>query len=681
MAISSEDIRNVAVVGHRGVGKTSLIEAMLYLAKAIPKMNGPGNWASGLDATPEEKEHVATLESRAVSARWAGKKINLIDTPGEGSLLSQARLALEAADAAILLVSAKDGVQSGTERLFRWLRESSTPFLVAITKMDDVHARMDEVVEEIRSRLDSHADLMEVPEGERADFHGVVSVETGQEWHSPEGPDTTPGTTVPPELHEAYEKARSKLVDDAATADDTLTEHYLETGDLSREELDGGVRAMIASGQLLPLFLCAPARPSGVAALLDAIVQLLPSPASSRRAAQVNGALSAFVFKTHLDPHAGRTNWVRVRSGKLSKDSALLNVSSGQAERVTQVMELVGNGLHATAEAVAGDIVAIPKLKMTRAGDTLCHDRSPVEPVKLELPPSVFSRAFLVDSRAQEEKLGSALHQLCEQDPTLNTSHEGVVNGLLVAGLGSMHLDLAVERVKRMTGLTVKLGPPRIPYRETVTRHVQNIEGKQKKQTGGHGQFGVVYIDLQPLARGGGFEFEDAIVGGAIPRQFIPSVEKGVRRALARGILAGYPVVDVKVRLVDGKFHSVDSSDAAFQAAGYKAFLAAAEEARPALLEPIMKVEVKVPSESLGDVIGSLTARNGKVLNTDSAGDWMVLTAHVPMAQMLEYEPRLTAMTSGRGGFTMQFDHYDFVSPSAQQSIVAESGFKAAEED
>src|SRR5215211_7548432 len=302
MAISSDDIRNVAVVGHRGVGKTSLIEAMMFLARAIPKLNGPGNWSSGLDSTPEEKEHIATLEPRAVSARWAGKKVNLIDTPGEGSLLSQARLALEAADSALLLISAKDGVQSGTERLFRWLRESSTPFLVVLTKMDDVHARMDEVIEEIRSRLDSHADLMEIPEGERADFHGVVSVETAQEWHAPEGPDTAPNSTIPPELHEAYEKARAKLVDDAATADDTLTEHYLEAGDLSREELDAGVRAMIATGQLLPLFLCSPVRPSGVAALLDAIVHLLPSPASAPRVTQRNGALSAFVFKTHLDP-------------------------------------------------------------------------------------------------------------------------------------------------------------------------------------------------------------------------------------------------------------------------------------------------------------------------------------------------------------------------------------------
>ncbi|HZA14618.1 MAG TPA: GTP-binding protein, partial [Myxococcaceae bacterium] len=366
MAISPDDIRNVAVVGHRGVGKTALIEAMMYLAKAIPKMGLPGNWAGGLDSSPEEREHSATLESRAVSLRWAGKKINLIDTPGEGSLLSQARLALEAADAAILLVSAKDGVQSGTERIFRWLRESATPCMAAITKMDDVHARMSEVVDEIRSRLDSHADLMEIPEGERADFHGVVSVETGQEWHAPEAPDTVPATTIPPELHEAYEKIRAKLVDDAATADDTLTEHYLESGDLSRDELDAGVRAMIGSGQLLPLFLCSPVRPSGVAALLDAIVQLLPSPVKAPRAAELNGALSAFVFKTHLDPHAGRTNWVKVRSGKLSRDNSLLNVTTGQGERVTQLMELVGGGFHATQEAVAGDIVAVPKLKATR---------------------------------------------------------------------------------------------------------------------------------------------------------------------------------------------------------------------------------------------------------------------------------------------------------------------------
>jgi elongation factor G len=297
------------------------------------------------------------------------------------------------------------------------------------------------------------------------------------------------------------------------------------------------------------------------------------------------------------------------------------------------------------------------------------------------LPSPVFSRAFQVENRAQEEKLAQALQQLAEEDPTIALSHEGVTNGMLVNGVGSMHLDVTAERVRRMTGVQIKMGPPRIPYRETFTKKVTYVEGKQKKQTGGHGQFGVCYIDLEPTARGTGFEFEDAIVGGVIPRQWIPSVEKGVRKALAGGVLAGYPVVDVKVRVVDGKYHSVDSSDAAFQVAGRKAILAAAAQAKPSLLEPVMKVEVKVPSENLGDVMGDLTSRGGRVLSTDSAGDFMVVNAHVPMSAMLEYEPKLTAMSSGRGNFMMQFDHYDLVPPQNQEKIVAESGFKALDED
>jgi len=682
MAITPDDIRNIVVLGHRGAGKTELVEAMLYLSKAIPRLGHSGGWAGGFDATPEEAAHIATLESRVVSFRWRGKKINVFDTPGEAAFVGQTKLGITAADAALLLVSAKDSVQSGTERLFRWVREAKMPCLVVITKMDDEHAHVDDVVNDIRQRLDSHTELMEVPEGVGPSYHGVVVVESGEEWPAPEAPGAGPTPNVPAELRDAVQKTRAKLVDDAAASDDKLTEHYLEAGDLSREELDTGVRTAVVKGQMFPLYECAPLRPSGVAPLLDAIVGLLPSPAAAVRGADPSAPLVVFACKSHVDPHAGRMTWVRVLQGTLRRDASLVNVSNNaQYERVGQVMELQGPNVATGSEGVAGDVVAVPKLKFTRAGDTLAEEKHPVEPVKADFPAAVFSRAFLVESRAQEEKIASALHQLVEEDPTLSLSHEGVVNGMLVGGVGSLHLDITAERVKRMTGITCRMGPPRIPYKETVTKKVAYVEGKQKKQTGGHGQFGVCYLDVEPMPRGSGFEFEDAIVGGVIPRQFIPSVEKGVRRALDKGIIAGFPVVDLKVRVVDGKFHSVDSSDAAFQVAGYKGFVAAAAQAQPSLLEPVMKVEVKAPAEALGDVIGDLTSRHGKVLNTDTAGEWMVVSAFVPMAQMLEYEPKLTALTSGRGSFMMHFDHYDYVAPMVQEKIVAESGFKIVEEE
>jgi elongation factor G len=674
MEFSSSNIRNVALVGHRGVGKTALLEAMLYLSGAIPKMGTQGAWVGAMDGTAEERAHLATLETRVFSLKWGGRKVNLLDTPGEASLSGPTKLALAAADAAILVISAQDGVQSGTERLFRLVREAQLPCLVVLTRMDEAHARPDEVVEEIRARLDAHADLMEVPEGVGAEFHGVVSVESGKEWQAPETPKTRPERNVPTELREAWQKLRARLVDDAAASDDVLTEHYLEQGDLSQEELDEGLRKLIGAGQLLPLFLCSPVRPAGIAALLEAVVELLPPPL------EANGGVSAFVVKTHLDPHAGRTSWLRIRGGPLTRDTELLHAGSGQTERIGQIHGVGGTATGAVAAAANGDIVAVPRLKHVRAGDTLLVGPGMGEPIALGFPPSVFSRAFLVENRNQAEKLSNALGLLAEEDPTLGLSHEGVVNGLVVSGLGALQLEITAERVRRLTGLAVTLGPPRIPYLETFTRRAENVEGKQKKQSGGHGQFGVVTIDVQPLARGAGFEFEDAVVGGAVPRQFIPSVEKGVRRALERGVLAGFPVVDVKVRLVDGKSHSVDSSDAAFQAAGRKALIAAAERAEPALLEPVMKVELNVPVNSVGDVIGSLTARNGKVLATGGTESWMTVSAHVPLAQMLDYEPRLTNMTHGRGSFTMHLDHYDFVPQASQKSIVTESRF-ALEED
>jgi elongation factor G len=686
--IKSEDIRNVAVVGHKGAGKTALIEAMLYLAKVAPKLGKVGERACGLDDSPEERAHMSTLESRLVSLIWGGKKVNLIDTPGETSLFADTQMALNAADAVLLVVSARSGVETGTERLSRWILQSRTPCLVVLTKVDDEHARIDEVISEVRA-LKEPITVMEVATGTGPAFRGVVDERTGKAWvGKPEAPTALEPGEVPAEMKKQVDEVHAKLVDDIAGTDDALTDRYLTEGDLPQQEINEGARKAVLAAKLVPVYCASSAIPIGIAALLDAIVDLLPSPADrptwrgtnseknpTEREPKVDAPVAALVFKTHIDPHAGKSSYLRVLSGTLSPDAQLVCPKDGHRERVAQLLHGAGKDLKPLPFAVAGDLVCATKLKTVRTGETLSDEKQVFTLALPNRPAPLFSRAVLT-SKGMEEKVAVAIQRLVEEDPGLSFSHREESRELIVSGLGALHLEITLERLRRRLGVDCKLGPPRIPYRETMARKVTNIEGKQKKQTGGHGQFGVCYIDLEPMARGSGFVFEDAIVGGVIPRQFIPSVEKGVVRAMNQGVIAGYPVVDVKVRLVDGKYHSVDSSDAAFQVAGYRAFRAAAAAAHPVLLEPIAKIEVTVPSESMGDVVGDLSSRHGKVVGTDANDETTTITAFVPLAQTLEYEPVLTGMTHGKGTFAITFDHYDFCPAHTQEQVIKESGFK-----
>ncbi len=672
----SDDIRNVAVVGHKSAGKTSLIEAMLYVGGITPKVGGAGDRASGLDDTPEEKAHVATLESRVVNFSWGGKRINAVDTPGDASFMADTRLALGAVDAAVVVVSAKDGIQTGTERIFRWIQESQLPCMIVLTKVDDENARVDEVVAQIRTNLKLAAPLMEVPVGAGAKFSGLVAIRTGHGWvGDPEGPKSKAAGPVPADAKAAVEGARAKLVDDVAATDDALTELYLNNGDLTQEELDGGTRKAVAEGKMVPLYLVASTAPRGIVALLEAIADLVPAPKVS------DDVLAAVIFKTHIDQHAGRLSYTRVISGTLKADSQVYCAKAGQRERVAQLLQGTPKDTKAVAEAHAGDIVAVTKLKTARTGETLTDEKNPRTVALPERPLALFSRALVAENRGAEEKIASSVHRLAEEDPGLVFTHDETTRDMLLSGLGAAHLEITVERLRKRAGIDVKLGPPRIPYRETIARKVTNVEGKQKKQSGGHGQFGVCYIDVEPLPRGSGFVFEDAVVGGAIPRQFIPSVEKGIVKAMTRGVVAGYPLVDLKVRLFDGKYHSVDSSDAAFQVAGARAIRAAVEAAHPVILEPLVKLEVTVPAEFMGDVIGDLNSRAGRVLGTDQQRDQAIVIAAVPLEQTLDYEPKLTSMTSGRGTFTMTPDRYEVCAAQTQERIVKDSGFKAATDD
>jgi elongation factor G len=684
------EVRNVAVLGHKGSGKTSLVEAALFVSRTTQKLGRAGDRASGLDDTPEERGHATTLEARPVSLRWNGIKVNVIDTPGEASFQAEARLALSVCDAAVVCVSARDGVQTGTERALAWVREHHVPCLVVLTKIDDEHARPDAVVADLKKHLQAVVALMEVPEGVGPSFHGIIAVRTGKAWEKPEGPNSVAPGPIPPDQQPAAREARAHLVDDVAGTDDVLTDKYLEEGDLSQRELDEGASHAVRDCKLIPVYEAACTRPNGVVALLDGIVDLAPPPTQGHafegqdgetREARADGPLSALVFKTHVDPHAGRVSYVRVLSGTLRPDANLLVAATGQRERVGALSQGTWKELKPLTEAVAGDICAVAKLKTARTGDTLSEDKKPFAAKLPPLPPALYSRTLHVDGKGVEDKAAQTLHKLCEEDPGLVFKHDPQTREMLIEGLGALHLDITVERLRRRASLDCRLGPPRVAYRETARGRAAGVEGKIKKQTGGHGQYAVCVIELDPLPRGSGFVFEDAIVGGVIPRQFIPSVEKGMRKALERGVLAGYPVVDVKARLVDGKYHAVDSSDAAFQVAGARALRAALAASQPALLEPIAKLSVTVPSEHLGDAIGDLNARSGRVTGTDGSGAASVVEALIPLANTHDYEPKLTSLTSGRGTFALAFDHYDFCTPHTTDRVVKESGFKHVEEE
>jgi elongation factor G len=690
------DIRNVAIIGHKGSGKTSLAEAMLFVAKATAKLGKVDDKTSVLDDSVEEKEHACTLESSVSYLNWNGKKINVVDTPGEGSFLAETRLALGAVDAAVLVVSGKDGVQPITERVYAWAKQFGLPMLVAVTKVDAENAKLDEVVAEIKARLKATVAVMEVHAGEGLQYQGVIALRTKKAWlGKPEAPNTVAPGVIPTSLAREVETSRGKLVDDVAGTSDDLTERYLTEGDLTQEELDGGLRSAVLSGGMVPVYFASGTRPSGIAALLDAVVELLPPPTAhavfkgvvpgkkidAERAAAADAPAAAFIFKTSIDQHAGRTSFARVISGTIKADSTLLNASTEHPERLGKIANMVGKEAKLVDEAVAGDIVALQKLKSAVSGQTLCDERHPFLYLAPELPPALFSRGVKFEGKGAEEKVGTALHRLMEEDPGLSVHTDEATRELVVSGLGSLHLEITVERIRRRVGVDCRLGPPHIAYKETISKKVAGVEGKHKKQSGGHGQFGVCYMDIEPLPRGEGFVFEDAIVGGAIPRQFIPSVEKGIVKAMAKGVLAGFQMIDVKVRLYDGKYHDVDSSDAAFQLAGSKGFKAACAQAKAVLLEPIVKLQVTVPSVAMGDVIGDINSRRGRISGTDTVEDNTIVNAYVPLSEVLEYESKLKSMTQGKGTFSMSVDHLDVCPPLVQDKVVKDSGYKVSEDE
>ncbi|MBI2897175.1 MAG: elongation factor G [Deltaproteobacteria bacterium] len=690
---ATNDIRNVGLVGHQGSGKTSLAEAFLFDSKATTRLGSVANETSTLDYEPEEVKRKSSISSAFASCEWKKKKVTIIDTPGDSNFFADTRNCMTAMDAAIVVVSAVDGVQVQTDRAWTYAKDLGLPRAVFISKLDRERADFDAALAGVKKSLDDDVVALQIPIGKEDKFSGMIDLLALEAYrYKLDGSGDFVAEPVPSDLEGAVKKARESLVDAVAATDDALTEKYLDQGDLTAEELGTGLASAILAGKLFPAFCGSATRNVGAQPILDFIASNFPSPAAraARKGVDLKGAATerapdpaapfgGQVFKTIVDQFAGKISVFRVWSGTLKADSGFLNTSRETSERFGQILVLNGKTSSAATEAGPGDIVAVAKLKNTFTGDSIAEEKSPVRFEPLPVATPVISFAIRPKAKGDEDKIANALGRIVEEDPTIQISRDAEAKEVLISGMGQLHVEITVEKIRRKFGVEVELAPPRIPYRETIKGRSMGVEGKHKKQTGGRGQFGVCYIDIEPGTRGSGFEFVDNIVGGAIPRQFIPSVEKGIKNAMSRGIVSGYPVVDVRVTLNDGKYHDVDSSDMAFQMAGSKGFKRGFRAAKPILLEPLMSLEVSCPDDTMGDVIGDINQRRGRVLGMDSKGREQIIKATVPMSELLKYAPDLRSITGGRGSFSMEFSHYEELPGPLAEKVMAE--FKAEEED
>jgi elongation factor G len=661
-------IRNVAVLGHRGSGKTSLVEAMLFATGETNRLGSVAEGTTVADFDEDERRRTMSISASLCHLTWSGVKVNLIDTPGEPSFQGETLTALRAVDAALMVLNATSGVEVQTERLWDRAEELALPRAAVVNMLDRERADFDATMAALKEMAPG-AVAIQIPIGSEAGFRGVVNLvsmtATTYDGGAPQGATGD----IPDDLADAAQAAREALIDVVAENDDALIEKYLEGEEITTEELIAAILAGVKEGRIFPVVCAAGAPAIGVDRALDLITEALPSPADAAPREAVDesgeavsitlsedGPVTAFCFKTLADQFSGRINLLRVVTGTLASDSHVTCVRTGSKERIGQLFTLQGKDHVSLQEIGPGDIGAVAKLKDVATGDVLTTGPAVSFP-PIAFPPPLMSFAVTARTQADEDKLHASLRRMTDEDPTLDVHRDEQTGDFLVGGLSQMHVEVIAERIERRFGVGMDLAPPHVPYRETITGSAE-AEGKHKKQSGGRGQYGDCWVKVEPLPRGDGFEFVDKIVGGAIPRPFIPAVEKGVVEALREGGLAGYPVVDLRVTLYDGKHHPVDSSEMAFKIAGSLGVRAAIEKATPVLLEPIMRVEVTVPSDHVGDVMGDLNSRRGHPEGMETRGGNEVIKAQVPMAEMLSYAPDLRAMTGGRGDYTMEFDHY-----------------------
>lgn len=694
MALSDPaKIRNISVVGHRGAGKTSLIEALLFTAGVKNRLGAVVDGTTVMDHDEDEIKRQMTISAGLAHLDWAGAKLNLLDTPGEASFINEALGTLSVVEGVLMVLNAVTKVEVQTERVWKRAVDMGVSRVVAANMMDRERAYFGEALAALQARFGDGVVALGLPIGEEAGFHGVVDLLAMKAYVYSGGAGKGAEQPIPDELQAAAEEAREKLVDRVAEADDALLEKYLEGSELTQAEITSALQAAVAAGTVSPVLPVSATKNIGIDRLLEMALSV-PSPAARgartvlagtsgtdevELPVDIAGSPALFVFKTIYDQFSGRVNLARIFSGKIATDSQLLNVRTAEKERTGNILLMTGKETKAIEEAGAGDIVALAKLKDTGTGDTLCDPAHPVRLPRYEFPPPAISFAITPKTRGDEEKVSNGLRRLGEEDPAMELRFDPQTKEMIISGTSQVHVEVILDKLKRRFGVEVELHPPQVPYRETI-RKKATAQGRHKKQTGGRGQFGDCWIEVEPLPRSEGYQFEDAIFGGAIPRNFIPAVEKGIVEAMEHGVIAGFPVVDVKVKLFDGSYHNVDSSELAFKLAGGLAWNKAMQDASPVLLEPVMNVEVIAPEESMGDIMGDLSSRRGRPQGSESMGEMQVIRAQVPLAEMLSYAPQLRSMTAGRGSFTLEFDHYEEVPALLTEKIVAEAKARKAAE-
>ncbi|MDO5674993.1 MAG: elongation factor G [bacterium] len=677
-----QQIRNTVILGHGNSGKTTLAEALLFTAGAIKRLGKVDDGNSNMDFEPEETKRHITIGASFNHLGWKKHDIFITDTPGDDNFVNESRFAAQVADTAILTVGAVSGMRGQTEKFVDLIQDNSLPCLICITKMDKERADFSKTVAGIRENTGLNPVALYLPIGAEDAFKGVVDIAAGKALLFKED-GSLDTADIPADLADEARSLRETLMEYVAETDDLLIEKFLEEGELTDEELMNGLKKAIKSAAIAPVCACASLAGKGAATVLDTLVSFFPSPAEMparqginpknqdviERPGQADAPFSAQVFKTMADPFAGRLTIFRVFSGTLKGDN-FYNATKDESERYGQLFVMAGKEQKPVDAAIPGMVVGVAKLKETTTGDTLCEEANPIVYPALEPLPAVIAYAVST-KKGDEEKLFSSITRLLDEDLTLKLYREQQTHQTLLSGVGQVHLEVTGEKIKRKFGIELELQPPRVAYRETLKGRT-TVQGKHKKQSGGRGQFGDCTIEMEPLARGEHFEFVDKIVGGVIPQQYRPAVEKGILEAMEKGVIAGYPFVDLKVNLIDGSYHNVDSSEMAFKIAGSLAFKKGVMEAQPVLLEPIVNMEVRVPKDFVGDVMGDLNSRRGRVLGMDSAAKYEIINAQVPQAEILLYALDLTSMTGGRGSFTVEFSHYEEVPAHIADKIIAE---------
>jgi elongation factor G len=674
-------IRNIALVGHGAAGKTTLMEAMLFDAKAITRMGAVENGTTVSDFEPEETKRQFSISAAIAPCEHGNIKINIIDTPGYADFIGEVIGALRAVDNACFVVEAVHGQGVQTERFAELVKKEGLPSLIVVNGMDRENADFYARLNEIKSSLFKDATPLSLPIGSQADFKGVVDL-VKMKAIMKDGSETE----IPEDLKAVADKYHEKMVELTVEVDDKLLEVYLEEGEVDETQLRQTLRQSIGMGHLVPVLAASASANIGVSTLLDIVATAMSSPEDQRAIEGTNpktketvnveadksGPLAALVFKTVSDPYVGKLDFVRVFSGTLKADAHVYNSTRSKKERVGHILQVKGKTQEDIKAVVAGDIAALPKLEGTFTGDTLCEEGKLISLPAIDFPKPVFPMAIFPKTRGEEDKLATALHKMLDEDPTFKTSRDSATGQNLASAIGDMQLEIIVEKLKRKFGVEAVLELPIIPYKETIAAS-SKAQGKYKKQTGGHGQYGDVWLEVEPLPHGSGFEFVDKIFGGSIPRNYVPAVEKGVKEAMAQGIVAGYPVVDIKVTVYDGSFHPVDSSDMSFKIAAAMAFRKCLETAQPALLEPIAELEVVVPESYTGDVIGDLNSKRGRILGMEPSDKKQVVRATVPLAEMRKYASELRSITHGQGAYHLAVSSYEQVPPNVTEKVIKEA--------